>query len=308
MSKINTAINLWRYNKRSFLCSLFTKVRRAGLTNWMSDESYLKIFYYLQMGLPLNLRHPQTFNEKLQWLKLYDYKPEYDKLVDKYDVKEYVKNMIGEEYVIPTYGLWRNVEDIEWEKLPEKFVLKTTHGSGGQDVCICKDKNTFNRKEAVKKLKNSMLKNTYWYGREQPYRNLEPKIMAEMLLEYDRGNIPDYKLMCFNGKVRCSFVCTNRGSKEGVNITFFDAQWNRLPFERNHPTDPNDIAKPATYELMVSLAEQLSKDFIFTRIDFYEYNGRLYFGEITFYPGSGYERFTPEEWDLTLGSWINLTK
>lgn len=306
MSKLVTAISLLRKNRLAFLCSVFTYIRRRGLTKWMSDKLYIETFYKLQTGYCVDLKCPKTFNEKIQWLKLYDYSPNYDSLVDKANVKTYVKDTIGEEYIIPTYGIWSNVDDIDWTMLPDKFVIKTTHGSGGQDVCICKDKKYFNRDKAVAKLKKSMLKNTYWYGREKPYKNLEPKVMAEMLLGDGNQDVPDYKFMCFNGKVKCLFVCTNRRSKSGLNVTFFDTCWKRLPFERNHPADPNEIPKPKSFDLMISLSEQLSKNLKFSRIDFYEYNGKPYFGEITLYPGSGYESFSPEEWDLTLGNWINL--
>ena len=189
------------------------------------DKLYLKYKFYKKMKKQLNLDNPQTFNEKLQWLKLYDRNPEYTRMVDKYEVKKYVAEKIGEEYIIPTLGVWNKFEDIDFEELPNQFVLKCTHDSGG--VVICKDKSTFDFNAANKKLTHCLKRNYFWKGREWPYKNIKPRIIAE---QYIAEDLVDYKFMCFSGEVKCSFICTNRFSTQGLHVTFFDREWNLLPF------------------------------------------------------------------------------
>jgi len=267
------------------------------------DKLYLKYKFYKKMKKQLNLDNPQTFNEKLQWLKLYDRNPEYTKMVDKYEVKKYVAEKIGEEYIIPTLGVWNKFEDIDFERLPNQFVLKCTHDSGG--VVICKDKSTFDFNAANKKLSRSLKRNYFWKGREWPYKNVKPRIIAE---KYISNDLIDYKFMCFNGNVKCSFVCTDRFSNNGLHVTFFDRDWNVMPFERHYPHLKEGIPRPKTYGLMLELSEKLSTKIPFVRVDFYEFEGNLFFGELTFYPGNGLEEFTPEEWDYRIGNWINLVQ
>ena len=272
----------------------------------LSDKKYLKYRYKIQMKKELNLDNPKTFNEKMQWLKLNDHNPEYTKMVDKYEVKEYISKIIGKKYIIPTIGIYENFDDINFESLPNKFVMKCTHDSGS--VCICKDKTQMDINEYRKKIEKSLKINYYYSGREWPYKNVKPRIIIEKYLDDLSDNqINDYKFMCFNGKVECSFVCTERDNKDkGLAVTFFNREWKKLPFQRHYRNSNKKIEKPINYDKMIVLAEKLSQDIPFIRVDFYEVDKKVYFGELTLYPGSGFEEFTPEEWDYKLGELINL--
>lgn len=287
------------------LKKIFLKLRGKGLTNIIPDKLYLKILYKCRVGKKINLKEPITFNEKLQWLKLYDRKDIYTTMVDKYEVKEYVANMIGEDYIIPTLGVYDKFEDIDFDKLPNQFVLKCTHDSGG--IIICKDKEKFDVDNA-KKIINKHLKNNYYYwGREWPYKNVKPRIIIEPYMEDKKyKELVDYKIMCFNGKAKMEFTCTERFSQGTLKVTFFDLEWNKLPFERKYKASDKKIEKPVNFKKMIELSEKLSKDITFVRIDWYEINGKLYFGEMTFYPGSGCEKFYPEEWDYNVGKLMKL--
>ncbi len=284
---------------------IFRALSRRHFFDWMPDKMYIKLMYRCIMNKKVNLNNPQTFNEKLQWLKLYDRKPIYTSMVDKYEAKKYVANIIGEQYIIPTLGVYSKFEEIDFSVLPNQFVIKCTHDSGG--VVICKDKATMNMEEARKKINRCLKRNFFYSGREWPYKNIKPRIIIEEYIDdHKNDDLEDYKFMCFNGKVKCSFVCTDRRSKEGLKVTFFDLDWNQMPFERHYPCSKEKIKKPINYEKMIELSEKLAKDLNFVRVDFYEVNGKIYFGEITFFPGSGTEEFTPEKWDYTIGSWIKL--
>ena len=272
---------------------------------WIPDEKYITIKYKLEMNQKLNLKEPRTFNEKLQWLKLYDRKPEYTKMVDKYEAKKYVANIIGKKYIIPTLGVWDKFEDIEFDKLPKQFVLKPTHTSG--NVFICKDKEKINYKQ-LRKMINKWLKRDYYLvHREWPYKNIKPKIIAEQYMVDDSGmKLKDYKFFCFNGIAQTILVCSNRnGSFKNTN--FYDINWNLQPFTREkHKNSNEQIKKPKNLDEMITVAEKLSKDIPFVRVDLYEINGKVYFGELTFYPSSGFEGFEPEEWDKKLGDMLEL--
>lgn len=271
----------------------------------LSDKKYLETIYEIMLNKKLNLKEPKAFNEKLQWLKLYDRNPEYTKMVDKYEAKEYVSSIIDKEYISKTFGIYNNFEEINFDELPNEFVMKCTHDSGG--VIICKDKASLNIKEAKKKINKSLNTNYYRLGREWPYKNVKPRIIIEELLkDVNNEDLIDYKFMCFNGRVKCSFVCLNRRSKEGLNVDFYDLQWKKMPFERHYANSAITLEKPKNYEKMIELAEKLSKNIPFVRVDFYDINGKIYFGELTFYPGSGFEEFTPDSWDYELGSWLKL--
>lgn len=272
----------------------------------LPDDIYLKLQYYSVFGKKLNLKNPKTFNEKLQWLKLYDRKPEYTTMVDKVEAKKWVADRIGEQYIIPTLGVWERAEDIDFDSLPDQFVLKTNHDSGA--VIICKDKKRLDKEAAIEKLNQSLKLDFYKYGREWPYKNVKRRILAEQMLKSDSadGDIPDYKFMCFNGKVECSFMVTERFSGKGLKVTFFDRNWNKMPFTRHYPASDEVLPKPNNYGQLVSIAEKLSAGTKFLRVDFYELDDKIYFGELTFYPGCGYEEFTPEEWDHKLGKLIML--
>lgn len=271
----------------------------------MDDESYIRCQWYCTMGYEIDLANPKTFNEKLQWLKLYNRKPEYTTMVDKYAVKQYVANRIGEEYIIPTLGIWNHFDEIDFDALPQQFVLKCTHDSGS--VVVVRDKESFDKSAARTKLGNCLHRNFYYPYREWVYRDVKPRIIAEeYIMDESETELKDYKFLCFKGIVKCSFVCSNRFRKGGLKVTFYDRDWNIMPFERHYPRETIPIAKPLHYEQMVSLAENLSQHIPFLRVDFYETAERIYFGELTFFPGAGLEEFTPFEWDVRLGEWIEL--
>lgn len=274
-----------------------------GYFRWIPDKTYLKWKYMLNMKKKLDLENPKSFNEKLQWLKLYDRKNEYTKMVDKYLVRDYVKEKIGEEYLIPLLGVYDRFEDIDFSSLPNQFVMKPNHTSG--DIYICKDKKEIDYK-SLKKITQKWLKRKYFYlHREWPYKNVEPKIIIE---KYMGDNIKDYKFMCFHGEVKCLFVCSERNTSNGLHVTFYDAEWKKMPFERHYPSSKEKIEKPKNYSKMLAFAELFSKDIPFVRVDFYEIDNKIYFGELTFYPGSGYEEFTPEKYDDVLGDWMKLPR
>lgn len=306
MSKLQTARNLWKIDKFSIVHPLFVKLNKMGLLNWMPSAMYLKIDFRLKLGKSLDLEHPCSFNEKIQWLKLYGYKPEYDNYVDKYSVKDYIRNTIGDEYVVPTFGVWNSVEEIDWDKLPLKFVLKTTSGSGGNDVYLCKNKSTFDIEATKKKIANSLKRNTYWFGRERPYKKLKPRIMAEMLLEDSGADLRDYKFFCFDGKVKCFKIDFNRFVKHQAN--YYDVEGHLLPFGEVYcpPDFDKKLPLPQKLDEMVSIAEKISSNIPFLRVDLYETNDKIFFGEMTFYPASGYGKFIPDEWDIKLGEWLNI--
>ena len=282
----------------------FLRLSQWGFYNRMDDAKYLKKKYRLKMGKELDLDNPKTFNEKLQWLKLSDRKDIYTTMVDKYEAKKYVANIIGKEYIIPTFGVYNKFDEIDFAKLPKRFVIKCTHDSGG--LVICRDKAKFDKKAAKKKINKSLKRNYYYSGREWPYKNVKPRIIIEKYMEEDgKDELIDYKVMCFGGKAKMIFTCTERFG-DGLKVTWFDLDWNRLPFERHYPVSKKDIPKPKNLKKMIELSEKLAEGMVFVRIDWYEINGKLYFGEYTFYPGSGTEEFTPEKWDKRLGDWIDL--
>lgn len=278
-----------------------------GCFNFLSDMNFLKLKYMLIFKRKLNLNNPKTFNEKLQWLKLYDRKKEYISMVDKYEVKKYVIEKIGREYVIETFGIYNNWNEINFEKIPNKFVIKCTHDSGG--VIICKDKSCFNYDEAKKKINKFLKRNYYWDGREWPYKNVKPRIIIEKYMKNENEEeLKDYKLFCFNGKPKIILVCSERFSSSNMCETWFDEDWNWMNItEGNHRVDKN-IKVPQSFKKMKYLASQLSNNIPFVRVDFYEVNGKIYFGEMTFFPASGFEKFKPKEWDKKLGDMLDLKK
>ena len=297
--------------KKIFDCLIHNprKLVAAGLVRiakFFPDELYLKLLFRLRMGYKLNLDNPQTFCEKLQWLKLHNRKPEYTQMVDKYDAKRYVADIIGEEYIIPTIGVWDRVEDIDFDKLPNQFVLKCTHDSGG--IVICKDKSQLDIAATKKLLRRGLKKNYYWQNREWPYKNITPRIICEQYMVDESGyELKDYKWFCFDGVAKALFIATDRGVKgEETKFDFYDTEFNHLPFTNGHPNASKEIKKPAGFEQMKQLASQLSKGQPHLRVDFYDINGKIYFGELTFYHWSGTMPFDPMEWDYTFGSWINL--
>ena len=272
----------------------------------LPDNVWIQLKYRIFFGRFCNLKNPQTYNEKLQWLKLYDRKPEYTQMVDKYEAKKYVAHLIGEEYIIPTLGVWDRFEDIDFDALPNQFVLKCTHDSGG--LVICRDKSKLNIEDARKKINKSLYRNYYYMHREWPYKNVVPRIIAEQYMEDESGyELKDYKFFCFDGEVKALFIATDRGVEgEETKFDFFDADFNHLPFTNGHPNANREIMKPKGFEEMKALASKLSSGHPHLRVDFYDINGKIYFGELTFYHWSGMTPFLPEDWDYTFGSWIKL--
>lgn len=277
------------------------------LAPYMSDRLFLKVSFFIRTGKRLNLNDPQTFNEKLQWLKLYNRNPEYSRMVDKYEAKKYVASIIGDEHIIPTIGVYDSAEEIPWDSLPDKFVIKCTHDSGG--VVICKDKNSLNIKRVKEKLSKGLKRSYFYQNREWPYKNVKPRIICEEYMVDESGyELKDYKFFCFNGVVKCLKVDFDRNIDHHAN--YYDVNWKLLGLGENKfpPDYTRTISKPETLLEMISFAEQLSKDFPFVRVDFYSIMNRVYFGEITFFPSSGMGLFTSNEWDCILGSWIKLPK
>ena len=266
---------------------------------------YLKLRYRFCFDKKLNLDTPTTYNEKLQWLKLYNRRPEYTKMVDKYSVKFLVADLIGEEHVIPTLAHWDCVDEIEWDKLPDHFVLKTTHDSGG--IVICKNKASFNKKRAIRVLDYALKHDNYSVTKEWPYKNVHRRIIAEQYMEDEFGELRDYKFLCFNGEPKIMFVATGRNNdRDGVKFDYFDMDFNHLPLQQTHPCSNEKINRPKTFDEMKKIAEILSKGLPHVRIDLYDVKGKIYFGEMTFFHCSGFAPFIPEKWDYELGSWIHL--
>lgn len=272
-----------------------------------NDKQYLKMRYSICMGRRLNLENPVSFNEKLQWLKLFNRCPEYTMMVDKYAVKEYVSRKIGIEYVIPTLGVWDKPSEIDWDSLPAKFVLKTTHDSGG--IVICRDKTQLNKVAAINKLEYAITHDNYSVTREWPYKNVRRRIIAEQYIEPDPkvNDLPDYKFFCFDGEVKALFVATERQNpNEEVKFDFFDADFNSLPIRQGHNHAKILPRKPDNFEQMKQIAETLSFGIPHVRVDLYNVNGEIYFGELTFFHFGGFTPFEPDEWDVRFGNMLSL--
>lgn len=272
----------------------------------LSDKCYLKLYYRARLHKKLNLDNPQTYNEKLQWLKLYNRKPEYTIMVDKLAAKDYVASIIGDEFIIPTIAVYDSVDEIDFEKLPNQFVLKCTHDSGG--VVICKDKCSLDIEAAKQKLKKGLESRFDAYTREWPYRDVTPRILAEEYKVDESGvELKDYKWFCFDGQPKALFIATDRGNPtEDTKFDFFDMDFNLLPFTNGHPHSKKEIKKPCGFETMKEIASLLSQNIPHVRVDLYDINGKIYFGELTFFHWSGFVPFDPEEWDYIFGSWIKL--
>lgn len=273
--------------------------------SFLPDKTYLKIKYRLEMGKKLNLENPQTFNEKLQWLKVYNRKPEYTMMVDKYSVREYIKGKIGEDYLIPLLGAWEKWEDIDFGSLPNEFVLKCSHDSGS--VVICRDKKIFDFMAAKKKITRKLKMNLYSWGREWVYKDVKPRIIAEKYMVDKTGQFIDYKFMCFGGYVSCVMVCIDRNIGD-TKFYFFDKDWNLLRLNKRGKEAPKDftLPKPKGMDKMFEIAETLSAGLPFSRIDLYECDGKIYFGEITFFPQSGFDANLLKDTDKYFGDLIDL--
>lgn len=276
------------------------------LARFIDDEHFVKWKYYLNFRKKLDLDNPQTFNEKLQWLKLYDKHEEYTQMVDKYEAKKYVASIIGEEYIIPTLGVYDSFDEINFDELPSQFVLKCTHNSGG--IIICRDKASLDILQTKKRMENWLKINPFWKNREYPYKNIKPRIIAEQYMEDESGyELKDYKFFCFDGEAKYIFVATDRGKEgEETKFDFFDMDWNHLPFTNGHPNSSKSINKPDNFEKMRVLSCELSKGIPHVRVDLYNINGKIYFGELTFYHWSGLMPFVPEKWDYEFGNELVL--
>lgn len=282
------------------------------LGQFISDEQYTKLLWRAHKGYSLNLDNPQTFNEKLQWLKLNHHKPEYTTMVDKYQAKKYVADRIGAEHIIPLLGVWERAEDIDFDSLPPQFVLKCNHTSG-LGLIICKDKERLDRDKAIKELNRGLRDNYFLRNREWPYKNVKRVIIAEEYKEDESGyELKDYKLYCFGGEPR--FCQVDFGKSNGTDRTDFyrnlyDTDWQLMPIEYSHPNDPQTIiAKPSQWEQMKQYARILSKGEPFARIDFYNIGDLVLFSEITLYPIGATGWFKPNDWDKTFGELIELPK
>ncbi len=279
-----------------------------NIAKLLPDKLYLSIKYRTHFGYWMDWQNPKNFCEKLQWLKIYDKHPEYTQMVDKVAAKDYVAGIIGDEYIIPTLGVYNSADEIDFEKLPNQFVLKCTHDSGG--VIVCKDKSKLNTTAVKKKLANGLKRTYVIQTREYPYKDVPRRIIAEQYMEEENGNeLKDYKFYCFEGKAIYCQIITNRSTDE--TIDFYDREWNHQPFIGLRPTAhhaPTTHHAPKNYKLMLSIADKLASKIAapFVRIDLYNISGKPYFGEITFFPFSGVGQFTPQEWNSKLGEMIHL--
>lgn len=272
----------------------------------LPDKAYLKLRYRLIMGKKLNLKTPQTFNEKLQWIKLNDRNPEYTKMVDKYEVRKYIADKIGEEYLIPLLGVWDSPDEIDFDSLPEQFVLKCNHNSG-LGMCICKDKSKLDIEKVKKELRKGLKQDYFITSREWPYKNVKRKIIAEKYMEDSNGKFVDYKFFCFNGFVHNVMVCIDRDIGD-TKFYFFDKEWNLLRLNKRGKEAPQEFSlyKPRCMDKMFDIASILSKNLSYARIDLYEVDGNIYFGEITFFPDSGFDANLLAETDDLFGKLLKL--
>ena len=290
---------------RKIILKIYKGLGSRGFFKFLSSENYIKILWYLKYGIKIDLNNPKTFNEKIQWLKIHDYKKSYDSLVDKSVVKKYIADTIGSDYIIKT--LWEGIDPdcIPYDKLPDKFVIKCTHGS--HCCSVCKDKADLDKKMVNKKLRKWLKQNWFWYGREPVYKDLKTAILIEEYLEDKKyKELVDYKFYCFNGIPKFIDVCTQRYSKERMCETYFDTNWNYLGFVTVGNGCVPDFEKPRSFELMMNIAKKLCKNYKFLRVDLYEVNGKVYFGELTFYSASGFENLSPKEWNLKIGDMLDL--
>lgn len=279
---------------------------------WLPDKPYLQLYYFLRFKRLCNFKNPETYNEKMQWLKLHDRKPVYTELVDKYDVRKHIADAIGEEHLIPLVGgPWNSFDEIDFDALPEQFVLKCTHDC--ESVIICRDKSKLDIAAAKKKIGKCMKNNYYWISREWPYKNAKGKIIAEAYMEDENAasGLTDYKFFCFDGKPKLLYVSQGLEDHQTARISFFDLEGNAMPFRRRDYQPLDEALKlPENYAQLKETAELLAKkiDRPFIRIDLYSIKGKMYFSEITFFPCGGLLPFEPESWDRELGNWIDLKK
>ena len=296
-------IKNFKRNKTAFLASILKRVPFL----FKDDELYLKLLFLFEMHYWPDLKHPKTFNEKLQWLKLHNRKPEFTTMVDKYAVKKYVADRIGEQYIIPTLGVWDSFDQIDFDSLPNQFVLKTTHGGGGLAVVICKDKKTFDKRRAKRILEKSLHSDIYMKYREWPYKDVPKRIIAEKYMVDESGtDLKDYKFFCFNGEPKYMLLVSGRQAGK-KRFDYFDLNWNHLPVhDVGCPGAERLPAKPENFEEMIFIARKLSKGMTHVRVDLYNINCKIFFGELTFFDGSGLSVYDPREWDFKFGQFLKL--
>ncbi len=292
---------------------IFWALDRRGFFHILPDKTYIKLRFQIQMGRKLDLKNPKSMNEKLQWMKLYDRDPKYTVMVDKLLVRDYIAKKIGEEYLIPLLGVWDDPNKIDFDSLPEKFVLKCNHNSG-LGMCICKDKSRLDVEKVRKELRKGIRQNYYLTGREWPYKNVPRRIICEQYMTdgisgSESEGLTDYKFYCFGGRVDYVVVCIDRHLND-PKFYFFDREWKLQRLNARGKAAPADftLRKPACMDKMFDLASELSKDLYFVRVDLYECGGKIYFGELTFFPDSGYDSNRLRETDELLGELIDLTK
>ena len=272
-------------------------------TRLLSDKMYIRLMYFKHFGRFPDLKTPKTYTEKMQWNKLYNRNPLYTVLADKIAVKEYIANTIGASYVIPTLKVWSNADEINLIDLPEKFILKCNHDSHSKHICT--DKKCFDLESVKRDLNLHLQNNAFWYGREWSYKNIVPCVFAEELLEPPNGDLIDYKVMCFDGKAKLIMMNSNRFGKGGLKEAIYDLEWNKTDITQGYPSN-QDYEKPDNFQEMIELSELLSKTINLVRVDWYSFSGKLYFGEFTFYDGSGFVPFDNPAHDLLLGSWFTI--
>ena len=293
-----------RNKTRFFLLKWFERFARRNLIDFIPDKFYLKLQYRLIFDKKLDFKKTETFNEKLQWLKLYNKNPAHTVMADKYLVKEYVSEKIGDQYVAKLLGVWDRIDEIDLTQLPDKFVLKTTHDCGG--VVVCKDKAVLNLEKAKLFLHKHMKRKYFYHCREWPYKNIKPRIIAEEFLEdADNEVLPVYKILCFNGVPKIIQTIQN-DKTPNETIDYFDTNWNILDLRQNYPNSAKPLSRPPRLDEMLAISEQLAKGTSFIRVDLYSANGNIYFSEFTFFSDAGFAPFYPNDWDKTLGDWITL--
>lgn len=276
------------------------------VTDLLPDKLFLSLYYRKVFGRPINWKHPVTFNEKLQYLKLFDRRPEYRKYVDKYEVKEFFREKIGGAYIVPTYGVWDRFDDIPFDRLPNQFVLKCTHDSGG--IVICKDKKSFDRAAAKEKLEHSLKVDFYKWTREWPYKGIKRRILAEAYLEDKTyGELRDYKFFCFNGEPKVMFIASGRNTDD-PRFDFYDMDFNHLSLTKHYPNADTLPERPINFDKMKKFARILSCGIPHVRVDFFEADGNLYAGEMTFYSQGGFGKFDDPAWDKKMGDYLCLPK
>ena len=283
----------------------FSALSRLGFYNYMSDREYLQRLFKYRMGRELDIDTPRTFSEKLQWLKIYNRRPEYSVMVDKYAVKKFVADKIGAEYVVPLIGVYESPDEIDFDSLPDKFVIKCTH-NGGEGNAICRDKAAFDFESRKKVIRRALTKNYYPASREWPYKNVPPRVIVEQYIQDgDRLNLPVYKIFCFNGEPKLIQAIQDDKTKQET-IDYFDTEWNRLQLRQNYPNSKNPLPRPECLSEMLELAAKLSTGVPHVRVDLYQANGKVYFSEFTFFSDAGMVDFDPPEWNNKLGEWLIL--